>query len=144
MNLFLYCELARRTQEKVYVCNVVVLRPFRNVKCAFDVRKRKSFRMPVLIHVGSILVSFWIHFGISLVSFWIHFGIILGVIFVSFWYHFEGILETSKLDPVFELPRDVVWNTPLAGNFLVKRPQNGNNPLNREFPCKRVNITGNL
>ena len=105
MNLFLYCELARRTQENVYVCNVVVPRPFRNGKCEIDVRKRKSFGY----QFGSIMKPFWYHFGSILVSFWIHFGIILdpvwyhfGAILVSFWIHFgiifQAILTFSHFD----------------------------------------------
>ena len=46
MNLLLYCELARRTQEKIYVCNVVVLRLFPNVKCELDVRTTRFARAP--------------------------------------------------------------------------------------------------
>ena len=88
MNLFLYCELARRTQEKVYVCNVVVPRPFRNVKCEIDVRKRKSFEYQFGSILESIFVSFWIQFGIILDSFWYHFGSML----VSCWIIFDIIL----------------------------------------------------
>ena len=91
MNLSLYCELASRTQDKIYVCNVVVLRPFPNVKCEIDIRTRKSFeyQFGFGIMLDPFLDPFWYNFGIILDPFWYHFGSIL----ISFWINFDIILD---------------------------------------------------
>ena len=84
-------------------------------------------------HFGTILVSVWYQFGIILVSFWNHFGIIM----VSFW-RYQWDIENRF---ILELSREVAWDPPLTGNFLVKALKMEMTVWTRDFLVKEVRLS---